>query len=80
MRTPLALAGVLVALLAHVAAAYAAPSVQIRRTEHGYPHIRAHSWTGLGYGYRIRVVARTSRGRTIRHDRRARTCTPAIKR
>jgi hypothetical protein len=30
--------------------------------------------------YRIRIVARTSKGRRIRLDRRARTCTPAIKR
>jgi hypothetical protein len=124
MRTPLALAALLVALIVHAAAAYAAPSVQIRRTEHGYPHIKASSWTGLGYGYRlplrrgerirrvrasvngkhvkvrrvgrrgvrvslrgrpqaryrIRIVARTSKGRRIRLDRRARTCTPAIKR
>jgi acyl-homoserine-lactone acylase len=51
MRTPLVLAAVLTTLAAHAAAAVAAPSVQIRRTEHGIPHIKAASWEGLGYGY-----------------------------
>jgi hypothetical protein len=50
-------------LLAAVVAALLLPATALR----GRPKAR----------YRIRVTARTSRGRTIRLDRRARTCTPA---
>ena len=32
-------------------AAAAAPDVEIRRTSHGIPHIKAGSFEGLGYGY-----------------------------
>jgi acyl-homoserine-lactone acylase len=41
----------LVVLLASAPAAVAAPNVEIRRTSHGIPHIKAGSYEGLGYGY-----------------------------
>ncbi|HEX8119652.1 MAG TPA: penicillin acylase family protein [Solirubrobacteraceae bacterium] len=33
------------------AGALAAPSAEIRRTEHGIPHVLADDWEGAGYGY-----------------------------
>ena len=38
-------------LLILAPAAAAAPNVEIRRTSHGVPHIKAKSFEGLGYGY-----------------------------
>ena len=51
MRRSLAAALAAAALLTIVPAALAAPNVEIRRTSHGIPHIKARSWEGLGYGY-----------------------------
>ena len=39
------------ALLAFAPAAVAAPNVEIRRTSHGIPHIKAKSFYGAAYGY-----------------------------
>ena len=64
------LAAAILALSVLAPAAAAAPNVEIRRTSHGIPHIKAATY------YRIRVTARTSRKRTIGLDRRARTCAP----
>lgn len=55
-------------LAAFAPAAEAAPTVQITRASHGIPHIEGASY------YRIRLRARTTRGRTITVVRRARTC------
>jgi acyl-homoserine-lactone acylase len=47
MRAALAI----LALLAHAPAAAAAPNVEIRRTSHGIPHIKAKTFYGAAYGY-----------------------------
>ena len=45
------LAVALLLLLVAAPVAAAAPNVEIRRTSHGIPHIKARSYNGLGYGY-----------------------------
>jgi acyl-homoserine-lactone acylase len=47
MRLVVAILGLLIL----APAASAAPNVEIRRTSHGVPHIKAKSFEGLGYGY-----------------------------
>ncbi len=49
--TTASLAIAVLALLVLAPAAAAAPNVEIRRTSHGIPHIKAKSFEGLGYGY-----------------------------
>ena len=45
------LAVVVLALLVFAPAAAAAPNVEIRRTAHGIPHIKAGTFYGAAYGY-----------------------------
>ena len=45
------LAAALIALLVLAPAASAAPNVEIRRTSHGIPHMKAKTFYGAAYGY-----------------------------